>query len=118
MSPFLGEISGWNGILLGIIFGLVILQYKNCEKILELKKKTNETFAETFAACNRCSKELYENKKNMFYKYQILDWLVLLILNVLAIKNPFHINYIPLLRTEIRNSLVSTPIVTIHFYKL
>lgn len=50
-----------------VILVLGILQYKNCEKNIGIKKKTNETFP----ARNRCSKELDENKKNMFYKYKI-----------------------------------------------
>lgn len=118
MSPFLGEISRYNRILLGIVFSLVILQYKNYEKNSGTKKKKKKSLMKSLLP-NRCSKELYENKKNIWFtniKYQ--DWLVLLILNVLAIKSPIHINYIPLLSTEIKDSLISRSIVIITFYKL
>ena len=45
--------------------------YLAAQKLRKLWNLKNNKMNEIFSAWNRCSKELYENKKNMFFKHQM-----------------------------------------------
>lgn len=86
IGPVFGEISGWNGGFLGYCF---LFWVSNSEitvrEILELKKYYECLLPGTYALRNYMKTE-----KICFANTKYHDQLLLLILNVLAMKNPIY----------------------------
>ena len=82
MSPFLGEISGWNTVLLSFCFEFEYHAVQNLwRKYQNFKKLMKHLLSGTDALRN------YMKIRKIYFrntKYQ--DWLSLLVLNVLTIK--------------------------------